>query len=129
MADELRVEIRRLFWRLQRETKVVHRVDVFQQLRVVVVANTTRLPGRIELMRERVRACVKIMVVARLVDAHAPKDNRGMVPVPADHAAHVINRQILPGLIADMVPTGNLFQHQKTQFIARVEKGRRLWIV
>src|ERR1700738_2607545 len=52
-----------------------------------------------------------------------------MIPVAPDHASHVVHGNILPGLVADVLPAGDLFQNQKAQFIARVEKMRRLGIM
>ena len=37
----------------------------------------------------------------------------GMVPIAPDHLAYVANRQILPGVLADVLPAGNLFEHQQ----------------
>ena len=83
----------------------------------------------IELMRQRVGARVEIVVVPRLVDAHAPQDDGGMIPVAADHAADIVDGDILPGFIADVLPAGNLFQHQQADFVAGIEEVARLRIV
>ena len=53
----------------------------------------------------------------------------GMVPVAADHAADVVDRDVFPGLIADMLPAGDLFEHQQADFVAGIEKMARLRIV
>ena len=45
-----------------------------------------------------------------------------MVPVALDHLAHVADREILPALIADVLPTGDLFEHQESNLVAAVEK-------
>src|SRR5260370_38716426 len=80
-------------------------------------------------MGQSVGTRVEIMIVVGFVDAHSPKNNRGMVPVAPDHTPDVINRKLLPGFVANMLPSGNLFQHEESHFIAAVEKGARLWIV
>src|SRR5215471_13789913 len=52
-----------------------------------------------------------------------------MVPVATNHALDIVHRQIFPAGIADVLPTGNLFQYQQSVFIASVKKVRRLRIV
>jgi len=43
-----------------------------------------------------------------------------MIPVAADHAADVINGDQLPGLVADVLPAGNLFEDEKADFVASI---------
>ena len=52
-----------------------------------------------------------------------------MIPVAADHAADVINGDQFPGFIANVLPAGNFFQHQKAVFVAGIEKMAGLRIV
>ena len=80
-------------------------------------------------MRQRVRAHVEVVIVFRFVDAHAPQNDAGMIPVAANHARDVINRNVLPGLIADVLPAGNLFENEQSHLVAGVEKMARLRIV
>ena len=47
----------------------------------------------IELVGQRVGARVEVVIVLRLVDANAPEHDGGMVPVAANHAADVVDRQ------------------------------------
>ncbi len=129
VADEFGVQIERMIRRLQREAEVVHREDVFKQLRVLEVADAAGLARGIELMREGIGARVEVVVVLRLVDAHAPENDRGMVPVAADHAVDVVDGEILPGLIADVLPAGNLFEDQQADLVAGIEEVARLRIV
>ena len=69
------------------------------------------------------------MVIFGLIDAHAPKNDRWVVPVATNHAPNVVNCDVLPRLIPDMLPSGNLFEHKKTKLIAGIEKMSRLRIV
>ena len=69
------------------------------------------------------------MIVFGLVDAHAPQNDGGMIPVAANHAADVIDRDQLPGLIADVLPARNLFENQQAEFVAGIEEMARLRIV
>jgi hypothetical protein len=52
-----------------------------------------------------------------------------MIPVAADHAADVIDGDQFPGFIPDVLPARNFFEHQKTEFVAGVEKMAGLRIV
>src|SRR5208282_5486317 len=49
--------------------------------------------------------------------------------VPLDHLAHVANREVLPAIFADVLPAGDLFEHQQSDLVASVEKRRRLRIM
>lgn len=110
VADELRVEVAGMVWGLQGPAEVVHGEDVFEELGLLEVADAAGLALLVEGVREGVGAGVEVVVVARLVDADAPEDYGGVVPVAPDHAADVIDGDILPGLVADVLPTGNLFK-------------------
>jgi hypothetical protein len=72
---------------------------------------------------------IEVVIVARLVDADAPENDGGMVPVAANHAAYVVDGDVLPGLVADVLPAGNLFEHQQADLVAGIEKMARLRIV
>ena len=87
------------------------------------------LAGSVQLMRQGVGAGIEVVVVAGLVDAHAPQDDGGVIPVAANHAADVIDGDVLPGKIADVLPAGNLFQNQKTDLVAGVEEVAGLRVV
>jgi len=52
-----------------------------------------------------------------------------MVPVAANHAAHVVNGDQLPRFVADVLPAGNFLEHQQSNFVAGIEKVARLRIV
>src|ERR1700689_3535841 len=52
-----------------------------------------------------------------------------MVPIATDHLADVADRDILPILLADVLPTGDLFKYQQSDFVAAIEKCRRLRVV
>src|SRR5579871_2290140 len=52
-----------------------------------------------------------------------------MVPVPADHPAHVVDRELFPGLVPNVLPARNLFQDEQADFIAGVQKMAGLRIV
>ena len=52
-----------------------------------------------------------------------------MVPVAADHFADIADRDVLPGLVADVLPAGNFLEHQQAQLVAGVEELDRLRVV
>ena len=122
VADKFGIEIERMIGRLQREAEVVHGEDVFEQLRVLEVADAAGLARGVELMREGIGARVEVVVVLRLVDAHAPENDGGVVPVAANHAVDIVDGEILPGLVADVLPAWNLFEHQQPDLVAGIEE-------
>ena len=74
-------------------------------------------------MGDRVCARVELIVVLRLVDAHAPEDDGWMVAILQDHLLDVLTGDVLPGRISDMLPAGDLGKDQKSQFIAGIAEG------
>src|SRR3977135_2735644 len=52
-----------------------------------------------------------------------------MVPVTPDHPADVVNRKLLPALVADVLPSRNFLQNEQAYFVARVEEMTRLRVV
>ena len=52
-----------------------------------------------------------------------------MVPVAANHAADVVDGDLLPGLVADVLPAGDLFEDEQADLVAAVEEVARLRIV
>src|SRR4051812_9652250 len=52
-----------------------------------------------------------------------------MVPVPPDHPVHILTCALLPLLVADVLPTGNLLEDQQPDLVAGVQEVRRLWVV
>ena len=111
---------------LQREPEVVHGEDVFEQFGIVEIADAAGLARVVERMGQLVGACVEVVIVLRLVDAHAPQNDGRMVPVAPDHLAHVANGDVLPRLVADVLPAGDLFEHQQAEFVAGIEEVRAI---
>ena len=129
VSDEFRIQIARMVRRLQREAEIVHGEDVFEEFGFLEVADAAGLARRIELVRQRVGARVEIVIVFRFVDAHAPQNDGRMVPVAANHAADVVDGNIFPGFVSDVLPAGNLFENEQADFVAGVKKVARLRIV
>ena len=46
-----------------------------------------------------------------------------------DHAADVLDRLGLPGLVADMLPAGDFLEDQQAELVAAIEEPRRLRVV
>ena len=69
------------------------------------------------------------MIVFGFVDAYSPQDDRRMVPVATNHAPNVIDGDVLPGLVPDVLPARDLFQDQKADFVAGVKEMARLRIM
>jgi len=129
VADKFRIQVSRMIWRFQRETEVVHCKNIFEEFGRLEVSDAARLPRRIELVCERVGAYIEVVIVLRLVDAHAPQNDAGMIPVAANHARNVVDGNVLPRYVADMLPAGYFFEHEQSHFVACVEKVPRLRIV
>src|SRR5580704_3994487 len=129
VAYKFSIEIKRVIRRFERPAKVVHGKDVLEELRLLKLTNPPRLARWIKLVSHGVGSRVEVVIVARLVYTHAPKNNRGMVPVATNHAADVIDRDVLPRMIADVLPARNLFEHKQANLVAGVEKVVRLRVV
>ncbi len=80
-------------------------------------------------MGELVGAGIELAVVTRLVHTNAPQDDRRMVPIAADHFADVLNRKVLPRLVANVLPAGDLFENEQAEFVTGIKKMRRLRIM
>ena len=52
-----------------------------------------------------------------------------MIPVAADHAADIVDRDLLPRFVANVLPAGNLFQNEQADFVAGIKKMTRLRVV
>src|SRR5437588_3498713 len=52
-----------------------------------------------------------------------------MIPIAANHAADIVNRFLLPCLIADVLPAGDLLKNEQAEFVAGVKEMTRLGIM
>jgi len=52
-----------------------------------------------------------------------------VIPIAAHHLLDILQGELLPIVVADVLPAGNLFEHQQPICIAGVEKVRRLRIM
>src|SRR5437870_4443221 len=52
-----------------------------------------------------------------------------MVAIALDHGADVAQRELLPRLIADVLPAGDFLEHEQANLIAAIEEVRRLRVV
>ena len=129
VAHEFSVEIAGVIRRFQGKTEVVHGEDVFEKFGFLEVANSAGLARIVESVGEGVGAGVKVVVVTRLVDADAPENDGGVVPVAADHAANVVDGNLLPFFVAYVLPAGNLFEDEQADLVATVEEVAGLRIV
>src|SRR5580704_12870585 len=117
--------IRLLEW----EPEIVHGEHIFEELGFLEVPYSTSLTSRVKGVSQSIRANVEVVIVFGLVDPHSPKDDRRMIPIPPDHTTHIIDRDLLPGLRPNVLPSRYLLQHQQANLIAAVEKVPRLRIV
>ena len=52
-----------------------------------------------------------------------------MIPVATNHAADVIDGNVLPVFVANVLPAGDFFQNQQADLVAGIEKVTRLRIM
>src|SRR5208283_895133 len=52
-----------------------------------------------------------------------------MVPVATDHAPDIVDGDLLPRFVTNVLPTGDFLEHEQAQFVAGVEKVTRLRIM
>src|SRR3974377_113271 len=89
VANKLGVQVERMIRRLEWKSEVVHREYIFEQLRFLEVTYAASLKCAVQLMRQCICAQIKIVIVTRFVNTHAPKDDRRMIPVTPNHAADI----------------------------------------
>ncbi len=80
-------------------------------------------------MAEGVGLGIEGVVVLALVDPHAPQDDAGVVTVLEHHLPHVLQGDPLPRLVPDVLPAGDLREHQQTDLVAAVDKMPALGVV
>src|SRR5579872_7476640 len=120
MPHKFRVQVTRMIWRLERPSEIIHRKNILQELRTLEISDAAGLPGRIELVSHSIRPRVEIVIVFGLVDTDSPENDGGLIPVAPDHAANIVNRDFLPGFVADVLPSGYIFENQKPNLIAGI---------
>src|SRR3954452_22155793 len=129
MSHEFSVQITRMVRRFQGEAKIVHRKYVFEEFGFLKISDASGLPCGIELMSKRVGSSVEIVVITGFINAHAPQYDGGVIPVAANHSIDVVDRNVLPGFVPDMLPSGDLFQHQQAYLVTRIQKVTRLRVM
>ena len=72
---------------------------------------------------------VEFIVILRLVDPHAPQNDRRMVTVLQYHFFGMFAGNLLPGFIAYMLPARDLGKYQQAQFITGIDEGLCLRIM
>src|ERR1700761_36241 len=107
---------------VQRIAEIIVRVDVFKKLRLQIGTDAASLARFVESVGSCIGTYVKVMIVLRFVDTHSPENDRRVAPVTANHPRNIVDGYILPGLVADVLPAGDLFKHHKTEFIAGVQE-------
>ena len=109
--------------------KVVVGIHVLQKSALLQIAHAAGLPVRVQLVGNGVGYRVQLVVVCGLVDPHAPQDHGWVVAVLHDHLMHVGLCLLLPGFIPQMLPAGDLGEHQQPQLVAPVHKMLGLGIM
>src|SRR5882724_276483 len=129
VPNEFGVEVAGMVWRLEREAEVVHGEHIFEKFRFLKVTDTAGGTSGVEAAGHSISLSVEVVVVLRFIDTDAPQDDARMVPVAADHSADVVDRDLFPRFVADMLPAGNFFENQQAHFIAGIEEVAGLRVV
>ena len=109
--------------------KIIEGIHILQQAALFHAADAGGCPGGVQLVGQLVCLAVEGIVVLALVDADAPEDDAGMVAVLLHHLLHIPACLLLPGAVADMLPAGDLHEHQQAQAVALVDEILALGVV
>ena len=109
--------------------EVVVGVDIFQQIAFFNKPDAGGGTAGIQLPGSLVRQPVQFIVILAFVDAHAPQDDAGMVPVLQHHLPGIFHSLIFPVSVTDVLPAGDLGEYQQAQPVAFVNKMVALGIV
>ena len=103
-------------------TEVVVSEHILLEGALLVTAHTARLPGWIENMRRGICPLIEFLIIDRLVDAHAPQDDRWMIAVLQNHLFYICNRLLFPRFAADMLPSRKLREHKQSYFVTAIDE-------
>ena len=109
--------------------KVVIGIDILKQAALFQIAHAGGSAGGVERMGEGVRFGIEAVIVEAFVYPDAPEYYRRVISVLRDHLAHVFHRLTLPRIIADMLPAGDLREHEKSKLVAGVDEMPALRVV
>ena len=109
--------------------EVVIGVHILQKMALFQIAHAGGGAAGVQLMGDGVGAAVKFVVVQALVDPHAPENDAGVVPVLEHHLPGVLTGLLLPLFVPDVLPAGDLGEHQQTLTVALVDKIPALGVV
>ena len=102
--------------------KVVEGVHILLKFAACGAADAAGLARRVKAVRRFICAAVKGAAVRRFVDADAPENDGRMVVVAQDHFLDVLHGNILPRLVADVLPAGNFFKDQQAKLVTAVKE-------
>ena len=109
--------------------EVVVGVHVLQKVALLQVPDTAGLAGGVQAPAEFVGLRVEGVIVLALIDAHTPQHDAGVVPVLEHHLPHILQGGVLPDFVADVLPAGDLREHQQPHLVAAVDKVLALRVV
>ena len=76
--------------------KIIIGVHILKKPASSKIPDPAGLPVRIQLLGHPVRPRVETVMVSGFIDAHAPEDNAGPVPVPFYHFLDILDGNVLP---------------------------------
>jgi len=105
---EFGVEVAGVVRRLERKPKSF----MVTHLREIPIPESTDTAGGGGVGRGHSLVYVEVVVVLRFI-VRTPTGCARMVPVAADHSADVVDRDLFPRFVADMLPAGNFFENEQ----------------
>ena len=72
---------------------------------------------------------VQLVIVLTFVDPHTPQNDAGVISVLQHHLPGVFHGLLFPVRAADVLPAGNLREHQQTEAVALVKEIVTLGVV
>ena len=94
-----------------------------------MAADASRGPGRVGRVGRRIGPLVEFVIVRGFIDADAPEDDGGVVPVLGHHLRHIIYSDVLPGSVPDMLPARDFREDEKTPPVTLADEVLGLGIV
>ena len=103
--------------------EIIVGVHILQKTALAKIPHAARRPGGIQPVGRLHGPRVEAVVVLALVDPHAPQKDAWVVAVLEHHLLHILHRLVLPGVVADMLPSGDLGKDEKADLVAPSTKA------
>ena len=109
--------------------EIVVGIHIIDQMALLDKPDTGGGPAGVQGMGHLVGAKIECIIILALVDPDTPEHDAGMAAVLQDHFPGVLHCLVLPSLITNVLPAGNLCEYQQAQLITLVDEMMALGIV